>query len=75
MDVLPRLKLLNALTALMLPLFPLVMLFTAKGICMNRACSGLEPELLVHFRTEPARLVTLIMTAEKFDYSPWVPLN
>jgi hypothetical protein len=51
MDVLPRLKLLNAPTALTLPLFSLVMLFTAKGICMNRACSGLEPELLVHFRT------------------------
>jgi hypothetical protein len=41
MDVLLRLKLMNALTALTPLLFPLVMLFTAKGICLNQAGSGL----------------------------------
>ena len=32
-------------------LFPLFMLFTAKGIYLNQACSGFEPESPVHFRT------------------------
>jgi len=57
MDVLSRLKLLNALMALIPPaLFP-VRSFTGKGICLHesvqglnlncRSISGLEPEMLV----------------------------
>jgi hypothetical protein len=51
MDVLPRVKLLNALTALTLLLFSLVRSFTAKEIYLMEARSGFEPESLVHFRT------------------------
>jgi hypothetical protein len=51
MDVLPRLKLLNSLTALTFLLFQLVRSFTAKGIYLKEARSGFEPESLVHFRT------------------------
>jgi hypothetical protein len=51
MDVLRRLRLLNALTALTLLLFHLAVLFTAKGIYLNEACSGFEPESPVHFST------------------------
>jgi len=32
-------------------LFSLVLLFTAKGIYLNQACSGFEPESPVRFRT------------------------
>jgi hypothetical protein len=32
-------------------LFYLVRSFRAKGIYLKEACSGFEPELLVHFRT------------------------
>jgi hypothetical protein len=59
MDVLSRLKLLNALTALTPPaVFP-VRSFTAKGICVRepvqglnqnrRSISGLEPEMPVTY--------------------------
>jgi hypothetical protein len=52
MDVLPRLKLLNALTAFILLLFFFpARSFTAKGIYLKEARSGFEPESPVHFRT------------------------
>jgi hypothetical protein len=51
MNVLPRLKLVNALTTLTFLLFLLVRSFTAKGIYLKEARSGFEPESPVHFRT------------------------
>jgi hypothetical protein len=51
MDVLPRLKLLNALTALALLLCYLVRSFTAKVIYLKKVRSGFEPESPVHFST------------------------
>jgi len=51
MDILPRLKLLNTLTALTLLLFQLVRSFTVKGIYLKEARSEFEPELSVLFRT------------------------
>jgi hypothetical protein len=51
MDVLPRFKLLNALTALTLQLFSLVRSFAAKEIYLMEPRLGFEPESPVHFRT------------------------
>jgi len=51
MDVLPRLMLLNAITALILLLFFPVRSFTAKGIYLKEARSEFEPESPVNFRT------------------------
>jgi hypothetical protein len=51
MDVLLRLKFLNALTALTLLLFFPARSFTAKGIYLKEARSGFEPESPVLFRT------------------------
>ena len=49
MDVLLRLKFLNALTAFTLLLCYLVRSFTAKGMYLKKGRSGFEPEMLVTF--------------------------
>jgi hypothetical protein len=51
MDVLPRLKLLNALTAVTPPAVTLVRSYTAKRNVSPLARSGFEPESPVHYRT------------------------
>jgi hypothetical protein len=52
MDILPRLKLLNAVMALTHSCwFPYLCYLQPTGIYLKEAHSGLEPELPVHFRT------------------------
>ena len=52
MDILPSLKLLNAVTTLILSCwFPCFCYLQPKGIYLKEARSGLEPESPVHFRT------------------------
>jgi len=50
-DVLPRLKLLNALTALTLLLYYLVRSFTAKEVYLKKGRSGFELDSPAHFST------------------------
>jgi len=81
MDILSRLKLLNALMALTSPaVFP-VRSFTAKGICVHepiqgfnlnrRSISGLEPEMPVTIlRTEaPNKLNFLLKSIKRIPYN------
>jgi len=50
-NVLPRLKLLNAMTTFTPPTVFLVKSFTNNKIYLHGACSGFEPESPVHIRT------------------------
>jgi len=51
MNVLPRLKFLNAITASTRLTNFFIKSFTTNKIYLYGACSGFEPELLVHIRT------------------------
>jgi hypothetical protein len=59
MDVLPRLKLLNALTAVTSPAVTLVRSFTAKGMYLHEPIQGLNLNRLAITRLETEMPVTV----------------